>query len=640
MNGLKKTRINLSISVYHLFLFIYVYFFGFFAIGAMEPIWGNLDGKVFFWLAQSSLVISLGLILFAQYKVSDFKINQKKYNLELTMRDISALVLFIVILILINFRGLNYDLEGDETSYAGYTVFHLEKLLSNNFFTFLGSFKESNILQSLSLIFTISCALILKKASILSWKVLINIAGVLIVFFRISNDTKFNLNTSMLPYTDPTILFNQIGISFFGFNSLSFRITQLLVFSVFMLTLHLIFTRNFDFNYVKSICLTIVIASAPLALSISTKIDLGKFVYFAQIIFILFLISPKPAPSRFVATFIVLSVYLRLTNITIIISLLLYFILSKNRLKMLKKHFQEEWTIYIYLLPQVSINMFRIIKDFHLRPLMGNYVYIPYDERLQIILKSFFTSSDIYILAIFILSLIFFPKKQLIHRNFLFIYVGITLLTYTIFIVPTALGHNRYVLQIFYPFLVIFLVQLFMIELFAKKFAYIVLSLLLFLNLFTFTTYQEKINSFDEFVKINKWNFNKDFVKQPKNVIWPSTAYGNYIKNNEPTSTSSVCVLVGFYYESMPYVLAGNKHNSLQKINSIFLRPDYRNLREQILTYEPGKSLYLPKNIECVIISNIYYKSELVSHLVSNGWYIFSKEISSNGIFIYVLKVV
>lgn len=639
MDRLKNFKIKLQISVYHLLLYFFVYFFGFYAVGSMEPIWGNLDGKVFFWLAQISLFISLGLILFAQQKVLNFKIEQKKYKIELTILDILALVLFIVILILINFRGLNYDLEGDETSYAGYTVFHFEKVLSNNNFTFLDPFKEAYILQSLLLISFVIFVISIKLASKLTWKVLINIAGLLVIFLRIINDAKFKLNTSILPYTDPTLIFNQIGTSFFGFNSIGFRITQLLIFSLFMLILYLIFTRNYDFNYAKSIFLAISIAFTPLALSMSTKIDQGKFAYFSQIIFILFLLSPKPVPSKFIASFIVLSIYFRLTNITILISLLLYFVLSRERLRKLKTHFLEEWTIYIYLLPQASINIFRIVKDFHLRPLITGYVYIPYEERLQIILKSFFTSSNTYILVFFVLSLIVFPKKQIFSRYFIFIYLAITLITYTVFTVPTALGHNRFILQIFYPILTIFLVQLFTSKLVLKKLASITLSILLFINLFTFIIYQERINKFDKFTEANEWNYNKDFSNQPKNIIWPSTAYGNYIKDNQPSSVSSVCILLGFYYESMPYVLAGNRHSSLQKINTIFSNSDYRSFREQTLTYSPGKLPYISKSIKCVIISNLYYKNDLVIYLVSNGWYIDNQEISRNGISIYVLKL-
>ena len=638
MSKLKNFRIKLSINPYHLFLFLFVYFFGFYAIGSMEPIWGNLDGKIFFWLAQGSLFVSLGLIIFVQHKVSNSRIIEKKFTLILKIEDVYVLSIFIVVIVVLNFRGISYDLEGDETSYAGYTVFHFEKLLRNNVFAFLNNFKESYILQSLLLILFILSVLIAKRLSKLKWKMLLNIAGFLVLFLRILNDTKFKLNTSILPYTDPTLIVNQIGVSFFGFNSTGFRISQLLAYAFFMLVLHQIFTKYYDFNYVKSLFLVIVIVSAPLALSISTKLDLGKFSYFAQTIFVLCLLSPKVIPTRFIASFLVLSVYLRLTNITIIISLLLYFILSKERISKLKRHILEEWTIYIYLLPLFSINIFRIIKDFHLRPLMTGYVHIPYDERLLMILRSFFTSSDLYILLIFVFSLIMFPQKQIVGRNFILIFLGITLVTFTFFTVPTALGHNRFILQIFYPFLTIFLVQLFVSKFLSKKFAYLAASFLLVLNSSLFIIYQERINDFDKFTEIHKWNFNKDFVKQPKYVIWPSTAYGNYMKNYEPELSSNACILVGFYYESMPYVLAGSKHGSLQKVNAIFSSSDYRFFREQSLTFEPGKSLYLPDNIKCIMISNIYYKNELVNYLISNAWRIVSQEKTKNGISIYVLK--
>lgn len=638
MNNLKNLSRKLLISPYHLFLFLFVYFFGFYAIGSIEPIWRNLDGKIFFWLTQSSLVASFVLILFAQNKVSKFKIEEKKFAWILNIRDIYLISAFIALLIALNFRGVKYDLEGDETSYAGYTVFHFQKLIKITNFEFLNNFEEANLIQTSLFIFFILSALMINKLSKCKWKTIVSLSGFLVIFLRLINDIKFNLNTSLLPYTDVTLIVNQIAVSFFGFNSLGFRISQLLIYTFFMLVLHQIFIKYYCFNYVKSLFMVSVIASAPLALSISTKIDIGKYSYFVQTIFLLCLLSPKAIPKRFIAPFLVLSVYLRITNITIIIALLLYFIASKKRITQLKKHIIEEWTIYIYLLPLFLINVSRLIKDFHLGPLHSGYVYVPYDERLFIILRSFFTSSDLYILFIFIFSLVMFPKKQTIGKRFIFIYLGITLLVFTFFTVPTALGHNRFVLQIFYPFLSIFLVQLFESRLISKKFAYLVASCMLLTNSAVFISYQEKINNFDKFMQINGWNHSKDFSKQPKYVIWPSTAYGNFMKNHEPTSSSDACILIGFYYESIPYVLAGIKHGSLQMVNTIFSNSAYRLFREQSLTFVPGKSLYLPGDIKCVIISNIYYKRELVNYLVFNGWRIVSEEKSNNGVAIFVLK--
>jgi len=636
MGSLRNFRLKIPISLYHLFMFLFVYFFGFYAIGSVEPIWRNLDGKIFFWLTQGSLIASFILVMFAQNKLSNHKIEEKKFTLILNIRDLYAVVTSMVLLVALNFRGINNDLEGDETSYAGYTVFHLEKILKNSAFAFLNDFEEAYILQSLLLVFFILSALAIKKSLKFEWKTLVILSAFLLLFLRIVNDLYFNLNTSILPYTDLTLIINQIGVSFFGFNSMSFRISQLIAYVFFMLALYQIFIRFYTFSFTKSLFMVFVIVSAPLALSISTIIDVGKFSYFVQVIFMLFLLSPKIIPTRFIAPFLVLSVYLRLTNITILIALLLYFAASKERILKLKKHISEEWIIYTYLVPLFSINIVRIIKEFHYGTSRPSFM--PYDERLLFIMRSFLTSSDFYILGIFVFSLILFPKKDRIGQSFILIFLVINLIVFTFFTYPTALGHNRFILQIFYPFLVIFLVQLFESKLFSKKIAYLVASCLLLVNLFTFIVYQNRVNNFDKFIQVNNWNYNKDFTRQPRYVIWPSTAYGNYMKNHEPTTSSNACILIGFYYESIPYVLAGIKHGSLNKVDAIFSRPDYRLFREQALTFEPGKSLYLPDHIKCIIISNIYYKRELVDYLISRNWSILFEEKSNNGIRIYVLK--
>jgi len=633
MKNLEK-KINISLNPYYLLLFIYVYSYGLYNFRRIEPIWLNSDGKVFFLITQFTLFSTLFIVLYFQYKISSAELSNKQIEFSLKIYDILTYPLFFCILYISNFRSISNDLEGDETSFAGYSVIHILRLLENIPTNRFDDFRASQILQIFLVFIMFFSFILIKYIKRLEWKKVVILVLVSTIILRIFNEiiTKFDNEN-----TEPLLLFYQIGCSIFGFNSESFRLTTLAIFSGFMFIIYLILNRLFQFRFIKSIFSTLLIVSIPLALSASTKIDHGLYVYFSIIIFILLAVSPIQCRSTYLSLFLVLSVYFAVINFTLIASLFFYYILKKKNRVELFKHVLNNRYIYVYLLPQIAMHALRIIKNIHLAPLITGYVYISPLERIHIILDLMTTATNFYILWFTIVGLLMFMLSEFRNKLLIFILLFVTLLVQALFTVSTALGHNRYALQWLYPFYCIFIICIFNIKFLSRKIIYIFMSCLLFFNILSFNTFQIEINKFDQYVKNNKWNFYEDFSRQPSNITWTTIDYGSFLHNYNIRSKANSCVLVGFYFESIPYVLSGSDIGSIKVLNQLILSNTFNEFRRQLFLYKPGDNLTIPK-INCLVVSHLYYKNDLVNFLSSTGWTVISKDYSHNGIEIYVLK--
>ena len=273
-------------------------------------------------------------------------------------------------------------------------------------------------------------------------------------------------------------------------------------------------------------------------------------------------------------------------------------------------------------------------QNYHLQPLVTGYVYIPYEERFEKLFQNLLTASNLYVFILAVIGFILFPKKQL-NRSFILIFLIISLLVQTTF-ASSALGQSRYALQVVYCYFTITVILL--LEYSHKRVVYVGIIFLIMTNYFSFIRYQENYNHFDKFVHTNNWNIEKDQSKNntARNIVWPSSAYGKYIINHEATSSTNSCVLTGLYYETIPYALAGHTFKSIKIYKEILSNFRFENYK--FSNYWPGK-LISYSYTNCIIISQPYYKNELVNYLITQGWYIDNVETSKNGIKIYVLKI-
>jgi hypothetical protein len=247
------------------------------------------------------------------------------------------------------------------------------------------------------------------------------------------------------------------------------------------------------------------------------------------------------------------------------------------------------------------------------------------------------TATNIHIFYIIIVGLFIFAISEFPNKLLIYVLLFVTLLVQALFIVPTALGHNRYALQWLYPFFCVFVICIFKINFLSRKIIYTGMSFLLFLNIFSFNSFQIAINKFDQYIENNEWNFYEDFVRQPPNITWTTIDYGNFLHNYNIRSKASSCVLIGFYFESVPYILSGSDIGTVKVLNQVFRSNTYNEFRRQLFLYKPGDNL-MSSNINCLVVSHLYYKNDLVKYLSSTGWSIMNKNYSHTGIEVYVLK--
>lgn len=634
-----KKEFHFTFNYYHLMFLIMLYFFGLYGIGSIEPIWQNLDGMAFFWIYQVSFMLTILTICALLYKTSKIDINNKIFRASFNFSHLLTFLGFFCFLVLTNYKSIGNDLAEDETSYAGYSVHHIDKILFDLNSSLLNDVEIASIYRISLLLFFLLVLFIVKKLGLLGWKNKVIAYGSLLLILRFINQFYFKLNVYSLPYTDPLFLIHQFGIILFGFTSTGFRLSTVAFFAFFMMCTKILLEKYFYFSQFKSIISTLCIVSLPIVLSMSTKIDHGQFSYFSQVFMWIYILNSSRIPVKYVAPFLVSSVYFSLTSINILLSGLVYLFTSNERRNVLVTHLKVEWRVYIFLLPIITISILKSIKDWHLRPLITGYTFIPYDERIATLLKTLPNAvGSLYVLAVTV-TILYLIYNRIINVLFLTIYFSVTFAIYTFFIVPTALNHNRYSFQLISSLLVIAVVH-FMAQ--KNSFRRLRSSSLVFVilcNITVFTFFQRNYDQFDQYVKDNRWNYSINGTNQPVNVIWPSTAYSHALRMGMNSNENMrACVLLGLYYKAVPYALSGSDLGYMRTIEKISSLPAHRSYLNDFNNYSPGDNWTFHSEVECVIISNMYYKKEFIDFLLTQNWIINNSYESNNGIRVFTLQ--
>ena len=635
----KQKELRITLNYYRILLFAAVYFFGFYGIGTIEPIWNNLDGLIFFWVYQLSVLISLVVVFAILPKISNAELAKKNFAITIQLKDIFTFVLFFCFLLVLNYQSITNDLAEDETSYAGYTVHHLDKILYDLNLSILSDANVSTIYRIGLFIFLLVGILFIKLFSFVNWQNTIILSFVLLISLRLMNQTYFKLNVYSLPYTDPLFLIHQIGTILFGFTSLGFRLSTIAFFAIFMLCVKIVLEKYYFFSNMKSITTTIIINSLPIVLSMTTRIDHGQFTYFSQVFVWLYILSPHRIPSKFIAPFLVVSIYFSLTSINILITFLLFYLSNNVGRNQLRNHIKFEWKLYMFLTPIIIITTLKTIKDWHLRSFITGYSFIPYEERIWTLIKTVPSAvGGIYVF--FIIFFIFYLSYRKVLNSFLLsIYLLVTLFIYTFFVVTTALNHNRYSFQLISSLVVVLVLHFMKSNSSFKSIQTPAALIFLLSNLIVFTLFQRNYNNFDRYVKQNEWNYAVNYVRQPFNVIWPSTAYNRALKLQQNIREGGhICVLLGLYYKSVPYALSGNDLRYMRTVEKITSLPAHRLYLNDFNNYRPGDNWTFHKEVNCIIISNMYFKREFIDFLLTQNWIINYSYESNNGIQVFTLQ--
>lgn len=635
----KQKKLCITLNYYRVLLFAFVYFFGFYGIGTIEPIWNNVDGLIFFWVYQLTVLISLVTVFAMLLKISDAEIAKKNFVITIHLKLIFTFVLFFCFLLVLNYQSISNDLAEDETSYAGYTVHHLDKILYDLNLSILNDANVSTIYRIGLFVFLLGGILCIKLFSFVNWQNTIILSFVFLIFLRLMNQTYFKLNIYSLPYTDPLFLIHQIGTILFGFTSLGFRLSTIAFFAIFMLCVKIILEKYYLFSNMKSIITTIIINSLPIVLSMTTRIDHGQFTYFSQVFVWLYILSPHRIPSKFIAPFLVVSVYFSLTSINILITFFLFYLSRNVGRNQLRDHIKFEWKLYMFLAPIIIITTLKAIKDWHLRSFITGYSFIPYEERVWTLIKTVPDAvGGIYVFFI-IFYIFYLSYRKILNSLLLSIYLSVTLFIYTFFVVTTALNHNRYSFQLISSLVVVLVLHFMKSHSSFKSIQTPVALIFLLSNLIVFMLFQRNYNNFDRYVKQNEWNYAINYARQPFNVIWPSTAYSEAIRAEHNSDEGGrFCVLLGLYYKAVPYALSGSDLSYLRTTEKILSLPMHRIYLDGFNQFKPGDSWFFHSEVRCVIVSSRYYKQEFVDYLLTQKWIIKGSYPSKNGIQVLVLE--
>jgi len=632
---LKEGRL-IRINAYSVLIMLFVYSYGLYGFRRIEPIWQNIDGMLFFWISQTCLVMSLIIVLIVQFKISDTEVRSKFLKLKISIFELKLFLLYLILQYVLNYRSINLDLFGDETSYANYSIYQLQKLFDYLPRQMQENVPEKNLYQPIIIIILVTASFLMKQIVNLKWKNRIVLAFILTFILRILNEKIFHYDNI---YTEPLLIFYNFGTAIFGFNNASFRITGLVINSMFAVLIHLILIRLINFNYFKAMLTSVLIISLPLSLSSSTKIDHARFTYYLFTIFIIVIFSKKKIPHKYISFFLVLGFYFSFSSASLLAFLFIYCVVNKDRRKVLRIHLFKEWKIYIFLLPQLFMHVSRIIMGNHLNKTITGYIPLPYDVRVSTILSSVTTSTNLYNFFIVLFGIIYFPKDLKINRLGLFLFICILSFVSVFFIYIGALGENRYALQYFYPLYPILIIRILNSSKSLRRPLQVGLFFVLVANIYFFESFQNSISKFDDFINKANWRIASDYFlipsKQPENIYYASTSYSNVFQNYNTFLSENNCILTGYYSAGMPELFSGYSHTSIR--NKSHFTSRFRESINNINLFIPGQNIDTG-SMECIVVSIHLFKKELVNYLLEKGWLIEKTYDSSNGIKVLILR--
>lgn len=626
---------TIRVNFYSFLMFLFVYSYGLYGFRRLEPIWQNLDGKLFFWTNQIVLTISLLTVLLSQFRNTRLEVLSKDFKLIFSIRDIFIFFAYLGSQLVLSSNFLSLDLFGDETSYLKYSFHQIQMSLNLTSLAMQESQPAKNLYRLILLFTLVLIFIFIKLVTKLSWKTKIIIAAVLTILLRFMNEKIFKYDNI---YTEPITLIYNLGTAVFGFSNPGIRLTGLVLNSLFAMGMHLVFVRYLNYGNLKAFVASCSVIFLPLGFLGSTKIDHAKFTYYLFTIFIILLFAKKRIPSKIISFSLVLGFYLSFSSVSLIVFLLFYSIISKDRRNQLLIHLKSEWRVYLFLLPQFIMHLSRVIMATHLSQHIDGYNFVSYSDRARIILGSIISSSEMYSFILVILGLLFFPKAIKITRFGLFLFLCILSVVSILFIYIGALGENRYALQYFYCLYPIIVIRLLELKRPLKSVAHLVLISILVANVYSISIFTRSVQNFDRFLVKSNWRIASDYFlvpsRQPKNVYYPSVSYSDLFYNEKSFLLHNRCLLSGYYLGGMPEFLSGFSHGEIEAREKLFSR--YRFVINDINLYTPGDALDT-EDLTCVVISTHLYKVELVDYLINVDWRTEKEYFSKNGIKVFVL---
>lgn len=438
---------------------IYIYLYGLYSYRTFNPIWENLDGKIFFWLSEITMLISVAVAALVLSKSR--RKSEESFNLKLKMEDFLIWLFFIFLNLLLYMNYLHVGLYGDEVSYAKYTVMPFEAPLIwiNNL---LGrDISASSMIQvSFILIGTIASLIIylirtLKHRFEFSptWTLVFLLS--IVICLRVYNRVKVGFDNEN---TEPFLILYQTGIMLFGFSDIAFRITSLICHCIFFTYVTKNLLKYTSCSYLEAICGVSFFMILPSVASLGFTVYHGNAAFYFNLmglIWIMFFEKAKLTQLQ-VIVFSVVAILTSLSTFPIVGALLARNYRSNLSRIQIIDSMKVNLHYLILLLPFVVGHFFRIIKLRHVsQSITETEVGLGrnFGEKLLLNFDSVFTNYTIPSLVLSlcgILFCLFFGNRLVVFMLLLFI--SLSQLVFSIFTVEASMGVTRYSNQWFLPF--------------------------------------------------------------------------------------------------------------------------------------------------------------------------------------------
>lgn len=587
----------LLIDKYKILFYLNFIIYGFY--GALIP-------KSIFSFILITFLLIISQIIFGIKHVK--KSNLIEYKIKYKIGDGLFIFLFLFILF---YKNLFHSLIGDELSYTQLAIRHsliISNTITNKFqnFEFLPFKYIILVFNFLLLLFLYLLYNLINK---LQSFYKISSAVLILIFFRLFI-FKMGGNNSPHPPLNHIVTF--LISSFLPISNFSIRFAYFIPYIFFTTSIYYILLEKYSKFY--SVFLTLTIITIPPLIQFGIIIEQSIFTTYLFTFVLIYLIFKNIKNYDFLIFIVSIFVMFRLTSILMFVPIILDFILSNERKKIFKHNFIPilifiPFFLYSIIIGTPSFDTKNNFFDILLR------AYNAFES--GVVFKYLYENIEFYLILFIPLSLIF---KNLKQSLIIFITFFITICVYYS-INPFLWGIQKYQIEIFVPFTIIGIINLFD---FFYKFNLNIFSYFSFIILLIFNNYSlYKININHENTLLQN-NINKDY---------PYVAMYNFIKMNKVIDSSLV---ISNNYGVLPEVI--NNYNVKSYKNSIELyekiNNSYINKENKLIFFD---SIYLYKNIKYLFIGYIDNKKNVINNLSKSSWkkvnILYGKDSSSINIY-------
>jgi len=630
----RRLRVEIKIKTVALFLLIYLY--GVYSYRTFNPEWENLDGKMFFWISE--ITMNLSVVVSAWLIIKPKSQAEKIFAFSITLADIRIFLILFSLNLVVTPRYLLSDLDGDEVSYAKYSIFPVEKavdiVLSNGLYELRPSILIQTTLAMLLILIAL-CALKCSRSERTTIALVIIFAIILIL--RVFNRFIIGFDNEN---TEPFLLGFQIGISLIGFSDLAFRVSALVIHCIAITICVRVLSKYTSFSKQAVIFGTILFSLLPNIISVAFTVYHGNIAMYIVIIGLVLIKYfggfPDVIWGRIFWAFSSLALLTSISTFPIVCALAVSLI-RRRGLRSFLEDAKQNIDILSLLIPFSIGHSFRLIKLGHVMHTLeksGEETGRSIIEKMFINVQSIPSSLSAPVLIVTIIglyALLIRDKKVVLP---FVVFLSLSQVAFSVFTVEASIGVTRYVNQWFVPFALFGLIglvdNLIKLRMCAfRSFNAVLLFLLALLIFIEIKNFNNLISQYDkyytpkkQFVGIRDW--------LPKEMIWNLAA--NPYKNDWIGKED--CILVATpHWRGIPLLMSGSNWNDYKKNIGLYNKESLNDL--QFYEYlDDTSKLLAPSQLktDCVLIAFAPNRELVEQKLTEVGFEVTNSSISSNGI--------